>query len=72
MLIPVSVAAVFYLAAAGRWQLPADAQLREVHNNPDKFYLCATNSAYDYHFTYDPRAADEWLFHTGGPLSANR
>ena len=44
----------------------------EVNDNPDKFYLFATNSSYNCTFTYDPRAADEWLFHTGGPVNTNR
>jgi len=41
-------------------------------DNPDKFYLWKTNSSCDYFFNYDPRAADEWLFHTGGRTETNR
>jgi hypothetical protein len=37
-----------------------------VSNNPDKFYLWATNSSFCYTFTYDPHAADVWLFESGG------
>jgi hypothetical protein len=40
-------------------------------NNPDKFYLWRTNSSCDCFFTYDPRAADEWLFHTGGGMESS-
>ena len=46
--------------------ISSDVQKREINNNPDKFHLVATNSAYDYSFTYDPLAADEWRFATGG------
>ena len=41
------------------------------NNNPDKFHLVATNSAYDYSFTYDPLAADQWRFETGGLIIAS-
>jgi hypothetical protein len=34
---------------------------RTLNNNPDHFWLFATNSAYEYHFVYDPLAADNWL-----------
>jgi hypothetical protein len=40
-------------------------------DNPDKFYLQATSSSFNYAFTYDPRAADEWLFHNGNPETRN-
>ena len=36
------------------------------HNNPQKFYLCSTGSSFSYTFTCDPRAADLWLFRSGG------
>jgi hypothetical protein len=39
----------------------------EERDNPDRFYLQATRTNIDYHFTYDPLAADHWLFRTGGP-----
>jgi hypothetical protein len=44
---------------------------KPLDNNPDKFHLVATNSTYNYGFTYDPRAADEWLFHGGPGLNTN-
>ena len=34
-------------------------------SNPDSFYLwvaTTNNSGYGYSFTYDPHAADDWLF----------
>jgi hypothetical protein len=43
----------------------------EINNNPDKFRLWATNSSYVYTFTYDPLAADEWRFETGGFIVTN-
>ena len=60
---------------AAMWNLfrnsPALSQDRN-KDNPDKFCLWLTNSAYTYTFTYDPRAADKWLFQTGGPATTNR
>jgi hypothetical protein len=49
----------------------AAPRVKEVNNNPDKFHLVATNSAYDYNFTYDPLAADQWRFETGGFIVAS-
>ena len=40
-------------------------------DNPDKFHLWRTNSGCDCFFTYDPRGADEWLFHYGSRLETN-
>jgi hypothetical protein len=34
-------------------------------DNPDQFYLEATRTNIEYNFTYDPLAADHWLFRTG-------
>lgn len=39
-------------------------------NNPQDFFVWATNSSFSYSFRYDPRAADEWLFHSGARLFA--
>src|SRR5260221_14033800 len=36
------------------------------NNNPQKFYLWSTGSSFSYTFTCDPRAADGWLFRSGG------
>jgi hypothetical protein len=33
-------------------------------SNPDKFYLSATGKVFSYCFTYDPHAADAWMFRT--------
>ncbi len=41
------------------------------NNNPDKFHLVATNGACDFSFTYDPLAADQWRFETGGFIIAS-
>ncbi len=40
-------------------------------NNPDHFHLVVANGHFTYHFTYDPLAADHWLFRTGGPWNTN-
>ena len=36
------------------------------NNNPQDFYLWSTDSSFAYAFRYDPRAADVWLFKSGG------
>ncbi len=33
-------------------------------NNPDKFYLWTTGNTYSFTYTYDPHAADLWMFRT--------
>jgi len=33
-------------------------------NNPDKFYLWTTGKGYSFRFTYNPHAADAWMFKT--------
>jgi hypothetical protein len=38
------------------------------YDNPDKFYLWATNSSFSYSITYDPHAADDWMFESAGGL----
>ena len=43
-------------------------QMKNANNNPQDFFLWATNSSFSYSFRYDPRAADEWLFHSGTRL----
>jgi rubredoxin len=66
------LAAVCFLLLPDNRKCPTGVRMKEVGNNPDKFYLRATNSAYDCRYIYDPRAADEWLFHTGGLAVTNR
>ena len=41
--------------------------------NPQDFFISAPTSsaAFSYNFRYDPRAADEWLFHSGAWLFTN-
>jgi hypothetical protein len=34
-------------------------------HNPDKFFPWGTTAHFDYSFTYDPHAADEWRFEHG-------
>ena len=58
-----AVLACFKWTGRGRWEKPDD--------NPDRFHLWATNSSYGYAFTYDPHAADAWLFRTVGRLNTN-
>ena len=41
-------------------------------DNPDHFHLVATKNGCNYSFIYDPLAADQWLFRTGGPWNAHQ
>jgi hypothetical protein len=49
---------------------PKNGQRSNASNNPQDFFVWATNSSFSYSFRYDPRAADEWLFHCGAWLFA--
>lgn len=62
-LLPVLVAGV--LVAIARISENAADRARQ-NNNPDQFNLFSTTNSFEYFFTYDPLAADEWLFHAGG------
>jgi hypothetical protein len=44
---------------------PPDPWILNLANNPDKFFLWGTTSNFNYGFTYDPHAADEWRFEHG-------
>jgi hypothetical protein len=65
-----ALAAILLVVVAFPFNTSSDVRKWEI-NNPDKFHLIATNSAYDYSFTYDPLAADEWRFETGGSIVTN-
>ena len=65
------LAAVVAMLSALGPGFSAASRVKEVNNNPGKFHLVATNSAYDYSFTYDPLAADQWRFETGGFIVTN-
>ena len=46
--------------------------LRTVDNNPNKFYLNANGKEFSVRYTYDPHAADLWMFRTAeGHLTAS-
>jgi hypothetical protein len=62
---------IFLVVASLHFTNLGGVQMREINNNPDRFHLVATNSAYDYSFTYDPLAADQWRFETGGFIGAD-
>jgi len=50
---------------------PPDSWILNLANNPDKFFLWGATNHFDYTFTYDPHAADEWRFEHGVfPVSA--
>ena len=65
------------LLAAGAWMVSHDQagslelRMKEIRNNPDKFRVSVGNNTSTCFFTYDPRAADEWLFQTGGALETD-
>jgi hypothetical protein len=60
------------LVCAGAWAIfgglvqSIPATVGPEDNNPQKFYLQPTRFGCVYRFTCDPRAADVWLFRTGG------
>ena len=58
-------AALFPIALNGLKTFP-DKRARDMGNNPDHFFLWATNSNYSYTFIYDPLMADNWLRESGG------
>jgi hypothetical protein len=64
--------ALWLLAAVLVWmgwhrpEMPARVRPRTVDNNPSRFRLCGNSTSFTYTFTYDPRAADVWLFESGG------
>jgi len=62
---------ILLVVATFHFNISSGVQNGEINNNPDKFHLWATNSAYVYTFTYDPLAADQWLFRTGGSTNTN-
>ena len=46
-------------------RLPTATELGPTDNNPDKFYMwCTTDKVVSVAFTYDPHAADAWMFRT--------
>ena len=53
-------------AVSGRFRPATVFEGRKVNDNPDKFFLWTTNKSFHYIFTYDPHAADVWLFESGG------
>jgi hypothetical protein len=66
------VRGIIWLAAAfGLWlcwccRPPApDPWILNLANNPDKFFLWGDGTNFNYSFTYDPHAADEWRFEHG-------
>jgi hypothetical protein len=44
---------------------PPDPWILNLTNNPDKFFLWGASTNFNYSFTYDPHAADEWRFAHG-------
>jgi hypothetical protein len=72
LLAPWFSLVVFCFGVLGYFKLTTNVRREEPDNNPDKFHLWTTNSSYGYTFTYDPHAADAWLFRTGVPKNTNR
>ena len=62
----ILVAAV--ILAARDFRIRSAMPAKNANNNPQDFLVRATNSSFSYCFRYDPRAADEWLFHSGAGL----
>jgi hypothetical protein len=62
--ISLVTAIILFLMSRRFVQSSATFELKAVDNNPDGFYLCATGRVFSYNFTYDPHAADDWMFRT--------
>jgi len=65
--LPLFILAVAIIAGRSFRKLSSAAP-KNPGNNPQDFFVWATNSNFSYSFRYDPRAADEWLFHSGARL----
>ena len=59
------------LLARGSYKAWSGKPIKSVGNNPQDFFVTATSSQFRAYFRYDPRAADEWLFHSGARLMAS-
>jgi hypothetical protein len=60
---------LFFVAVAILASMQSESEhLNNVSSNPQDFFVWATTSSVIYSFRYDPRAADEWLFHSGAWL----
>lgn len=56
-------AAIMFMAVRAGLKPTPDAWMLGSPNNPDNFFLWTTNGkVYQHTFTYDPHAADDWLF----------
>jgi hypothetical protein len=67
LLLLVLTVALLARRSSNSW---TGVMLKNAGNNPQDFFAWATNSSSSYSFRYDPRAADEWLFHFGARLFA--
>lgn len=54
------------LALPGRFQTRAGPPAINGGSNPNYFFVWGTKASWQYTFTYDPHAADVWLFKSGG------
>jgi hypothetical protein len=63
------VVAAGLLIAGLRHYRSAPPQEPKSVNNPDQFYLWATNRSFRYTYVYDPHAADVWQFESAGGTS---
>ena len=68
MLVLWLLAAVLLWVGWNRPEKIARVRLRTADNNPNRFFLWGTSTSYRYAFTYDPHAADMWLFECGGGI----
>lgn len=68
-LLPLLILAVAILSERSS-RHSIGANLKNPTHNPQDFFVWASNSSFSYSFRYDPRAADEWLFHSGARLFA--
>ena len=63
LILPVVISLAAGVAVLSR-HVPTSPELNPQDNNPDKFYLWTTGKGYSFRFTYNPHAADAWMFRT--------
>jgi hypothetical protein len=65
LLLGLVLLVVAILLARGSFKAWSAKPTKSASNNPQDFFVSSTKSTFQAYFRYDPRAADEWLFHSG-------
>lgn len=68
LLLGLLLVVIAVLLARSGFKHWSGKRVQGVGDNPQDFFVSAAPSAFQAYFRYDPRAADEWLFHSGARL----